>query len=315
MPASALAPPWPRLGFGVGLRAEHYDDVLGGPARADWFEAISENYVATGGRPLDVLERVRRDRPVALHGVALSIGSADPLNERYLADLAALVERIQPALVTDHLCWTGVDGRSLYDLLPLPYDEPTLAHVADRVRRVQDLLGRRILLENPSTYLAFRHSTMSEWDFLAALAERADCGILLDVNNVYVSAHNLGFDPLAYLDAMPAQRVAQIHLAGFTDMGTYLFDTHSAPVHDDVWRLYRYTVARLGPVPTLIEWDADIPALERLLEEMERAVGEAAHAEAQTAQEIRDEIEGRTAAGAARAATLARGARAASEAV
>ena len=315
MVASAFASPWPRLGFGVGLRAEHYDDVLGGPPGADWFEAISENYVGTGGRPLDVLERVRRDRPVALHGVALSIGSADPLNQRYLADLAALVERIQPALVTDHLCWTGVDGRSLYDLLPLPYDEPTLAHVVDRVRRVQDVLGRRILLENPSTYLAFRHSTITEWDFLAALAERADCGILLDVNNVYVSAHNLGFDPLAYLDAMPAPRVAQIHLAGFTDMGTYLFDTHSAPVHEDVWRLYRYTIARLGPVPTLIEWDADIPAFGRLLEEMERAGHEAERAETQTAEEIRDEIEGRTAAGPARAATLARGARAASEAV
>ena len=171
---------------------------------------------------------------------------------RYLADLRALVERIEPALVTDHLCWTGVDGRSLYDLLPLPYTEETLAHVVDRVRRVQDVLGRRILLENPSTYVAFRHSTIAEWDFLAALAERADCGILLDVNNVYVSAHNLGFDPVAYLDGMPrgARRRRSTSPASPT-WARYLFDTHSAPVHEDVWRLYRYAVARFGPVPTL----------------------------------------------------------------
>jgi hypothetical protein len=271
-------PDWPRLGFGVGLRAEHYDTVLTGHPRVDWFEAISENYSQTGGRPLAVLEQVRCEYPIALHGVALSIGSTDPLDAGHLESLRALVARVEPALVTDHLCWTGAGGRSLYDLLPLPYTEEALVHVVERVRRVQDFLGRRILLENPSTYVAFRHSTMTEWEFLAAVAEEADSGILLDVNNVYVSAHNLGFDPLEYLDAIPPSRVGQMHLAGFTDMGTYLFDTHSAPVHEDVWRLYRHAVRRFPEAPTLIEWDADIPAFERLHAEMERARREAAGA-------------------------------------
>jgi uncharacterized protein (UPF0276 family) len=266
---------WPRLGFGVGLRAEHYEDVLGGPSGVSWFEAISENYMDTHGRPLHVLEQVRRDHPVALHGVGLSIGSTDELNRGYLDNLARLVDRIEPCLVTDHLCWTGVGGRSLYDLLPLPFTDEALAHVVDRVRAVQDLLGRRILLENPSTYVAFRHSTMSEWDFLAALAEAADCGILLDVNNIYVSARNLGFDPVRYIEGIPPARVGQFHLAGFTDMGTYLFDTHSAPVHEDVWRLYRLAVRRFGDVATLVEWDADIPPWERLRAESERAEREA----------------------------------------
>ncbi|MBI1815408.1 MAG: DUF692 domain-containing protein [Deltaproteobacteria bacterium] len=259
------------LGFGVGLRSEHYADVLSGPTRIDWFEAISENYMDTGGRPLHVLEQVRRDHPVALHGVALSIGGTDPIDARYLGNLRRLIDRIEPALVTDHLCWTGVDGRSLYDLLPLSYTEEALAHVVRRLSAVQDALGRRIALENPSTYIAYRHSTISEWEFLAALAEQADCGILLDVNNVYVSAYNLGFDPLRYLDALPPERIAQIHLAGFTDMGTYLFDTHSAPVSDDVWALYAHAVRRFGAVSTLVEWDAEIPSFDRLRAEAERA--------------------------------------------
>jgi uncharacterized protein (UPF0276 family) len=262
---------WPSLGFGVGLRAEHYDAILDGPQRVDWFEAISENYFDTHGRPLFVLERVRRDSPVALHGVALSIGSTDPLDAEYLVQLRQLIAVIQPALVTDHLCWTGVAGRPLYDLLPVPYTEEALAHVAARVRQVQEDLGCRIALENPSTYIAYRDSTMREWEFLVAVAETADCGILLDVNNVYVTARNHGFDPIAYLDAVPPQRVAQMHLAGFTDMGTYLFDTHSAPVHDDVWALYRYAVARFGSGSTLVEWDADIPPFERLCAESDRA--------------------------------------------
>jgi uncharacterized protein (UPF0276 family) len=265
------APQWPRLGFGVGLRAEHYDDVLGGHGGSDWFEAITENYIDSRGRPLRVLEQVRRDRPVALHGVALSIGSADPLNLRYLDNLKALVRHIEPALVTDHLCWTGVDGRCLYDLLPLPYDEDTLAHVVERVGRVQDHLGRRIALENPSSYVRFRHSVLPEWEFLAEVAAQADCGILLDVNNVYVSARNHGFDPLRYLDGIPRQRVAQIHLAGYTDMGRYLFDTHSAPVSEPVWRLYAHAMRLFGPVSTLVEWDADIPSFARVCAEAEHA--------------------------------------------
>jgi uncharacterized protein (UPF0276 family) len=243
-----------------------------------WFEAITENYMDTGGRPLAVLEQVRKDFPVALHGVGLSIGSTDPLNERYLDRLSTLVARIEPALVTDHLCWTGVDGRSSFDLLPIPYTEEALAHVVERVARVQERLGRQILLENPSTYVTFRESTLAEWDFLAAVAEGADCGILLDVNNVYVSAYNHGFDAEAYLAALPHHRIGQIHLAGYSDRGSYLFDTHSAPVAKAVWDLYASATVRYGEVSTLVEWDADIPPFERLGEEVERARAVAAAA-------------------------------------
>ena len=272
---------WPRLGFGVGLRADHYEHILSHRPCVDWFEAITENYLDSGGRPLHILEQVRRDYPVALHGVALSIGSTDPLDDDYLRRLRALIDRIEPTLVTDHLCWTGVAGHKLYDLLPLPYTPETLAHVVEHVRYVQDVIGRRLVLENPSTYVAFRHSVMPEWEFLAALAETADCGLLLDVNNVYVSAHNLGFDPYRYLDGIPPHRVAQMHLAGFSDMGSYLFDTHSAPVHEDVWALYRYAVARHGASATLVEWDADIPPFERLHAEAERARHEASQTTAE----------------------------------
>ncbi len=269
--SNAPMPYWPQLGFGVGLRAEHYETILSERPRVDWFEAITENYLDSGGRPLAVLERVRRDYALALHGVSLSIGATEPLDRDYLRKLRTLVERIDPVAISDHLCWTNVGGRHLYDLLPLPYTEEALAHVVRRVTEVQDWLGCRILLENPSTYIAFRCSTLSEWEFLAAVAQEADCGILFDVNNVYVSAYNHGFDPVHYIDGVPPDRVAQIHLAGFTDKGTYLFDTHSAPVHDDVWRLFEYAVRRLGPVSTLIEWDADIPPFERLCTEAERA--------------------------------------------
>jgi len=262
---------WPRLGFGVGLRAEHYEDVLAGSKGADWFEAITENYIDTKGRPLAVLESVRRDYPLALHGVSLSIGSADPLDRRYLKALRGLVDRIEPALISDHLCWSSVDGRALFDLLPLPLTEECLAHVAERVRMVQDFLGRRILLENPSSYLGWSDSTIPEAEFLSELAERADCGLLLDVNNVHVSAVNLDFDATAYLDTIPAHRVGQIHLAGFSDMGTHLFDTHSRPVSDEVWELYRYALERIGPVASMVEWDDDIPAWSRLVEELDRA--------------------------------------------
>src|SRR5258705_1362061 len=233
---------WPTLGFGVGLRAEHYPEILSSAPRADWFEAISENHLARGARPFAVLERLRRDYPIALHGVALSIGSTDPLSFDYLAKLEALVDAIDPALVTDHLCWTGVGGRSLYDLLPLPATEEALAHVVARVARVQDFLGRRIALENPSAYFAFAGAEISDGELLAAVATEADCGILLDVNNVYVTAANLGFDAHRFIDALPADRVAQFHLAGHRDRGTYLFDTHDGPVAKDVWELYAYAV-------------------------------------------------------------------------
>jgi len=268
---AGTAADWPRLGFGVGLRAEHYEDVLAGSQGADWFEAITENYIDTKGRPLAVLESVRRDYPLALHGVALSIGSADPLDRRYLKALRDLVDRTEPALISDHLCWSSVDGRALFDLLPLPLTEECLAHVAERVRIVQDFLGRRILLENPSSYLGWSASTIPEAEFLSELAERADCGLLLDVNNVHVSAVNLGFDAVAYLDTIPVHRVGQIHLAGFSDMGTHLFDTHSRPVSDEVWELYRYALERIGPVASMVEWDDEIPVWSRLVEELDRA--------------------------------------------
>jgi uncharacterized protein (UPF0276 family) len=262
---------FPYLGHGIGLRTRHFPRVLDGTARADWFEAISENFMIRGGRPLAVLERVRADAPVVLHGVSLSIGSTDALNEEYLTELRALADRFQPAWISDHLCWGSHAGRYAHDLLPLPYTEEALAHVAGRIARVQERLGRRILIENVSSYLAFSHSTMTEWEFLTAVAERADCGILLDVNNVYVSGVNHGFSPEAYVDAIPASRVAQIHLAGHSDHGTHLLDTHDAPVVPAVWQLYRRAVTRFGRVSTLVEWDDRVPELEEVLAEAERA--------------------------------------------
>jgi uncharacterized protein len=262
---------FPYLGHGIGLRTKHFPRVLDGTARADWFEAISENFMIRGGRPLAVLERVRAEAPIVLHGVSLSIGSTDPLNLRYLDELADLVARFAPAWVSDHLCWGSVGGHYAHDLLPLPYTEEALALVAERVRVVQDRLRRRILLENVSSYLTFTHSTTPEWEFLAAVAERADCGILLDVNNVYVSAMNHGFAPEAYIDGVPAERVGQIHLAGHSDHGTHLLDTHDAAVVPAVWDLYRYALRRLGRVSTLVEWDDRIPELEEVVAEAERA--------------------------------------------
>jgi len=268
----------PPLGHGVGLRAPHYGRWLESPPRPGFVEVVSENFFAPGGRPQAVLERVRRDVPVALHGVSLSIGGSDPLSASYLDALAALARRVEPAVISDHLCWGSHGGRYVHDLWPMPFTEESLAHVAERVGRVQDRLGRRILLENVSSYATFTASTLTEWEYLAALAERADCGLLLDVNNVYVSARNHGFDPVRFLDALPAARVGQLHLAGHSDRGTHLLDTHDAPVADPVWALYRHTIARLGPVPTLIEWDDKIPPLEALLAESAKAAAEEAAA-------------------------------------
>jgi uncharacterized protein len=261
----------PRLGYGIGLRTPHYADVLASGAAVDWFEVISENFMAPGGNPRRVLREVRERWPVVLHGVSLSLGSVDPLDADYLDGLAALAAEIEPSLVSDHLCWGSHGGRYAHDLLPLPFTEEALEHVSGRVLRVQDRLKRRILVENVSSYVAFTQSTMTEWQFLAALAERADCGILLDVNNVYVSARNHGFDPRAYLAGIPADRVGQLHLAGHSDKGRYLLDTHDHEVPAVVWDLYRETVRRLGPVSTLVEWDDHIPPLERLVEESRRA--------------------------------------------
>lgn len=265
-------------GFGLGLRPRHYEAVLRTRPRVDWFEALTENYMIPGGRPLQYLDRIRERYPVVLHGVSLSIGSADPLDRGYLAQLKALAARVQPAWISDHLCWTGVDGRNLHDLMPLPYTEEALRHVARRVRAVQEALGRRILLENVSSYVAYRSSAMTEWQFLAALAREADCDLLLDVNNIYVSAFNHGFDALAFLDGIPARRVRQIHLAGHGHCGDLIIDTHDAPVIGPVWELYAEAVRRFGPVPTMIERDDRIPPLGALVRELDRARAVAAGA-------------------------------------
>jgi uncharacterized protein (UPF0276 family) len=261
----------PPLGFGLGLRTVHYEAILAERPAVDWFEIISENYLVPGGRPLDYLDRIRADYPMAMHGVSLSIGSDDPLDRDYLRRIAALAERVEPAWISDHLCWTGVNGRNMHDLLPLPYDEATLEHVVSRIGQVQDALGRRLVLENVSSYVTYRQSTMSEWLFLSEVATRADCLILLDVNNIYVSAFNHDFDPLAYLDAIPAERVQQIHLAGHEDNGSHIIDTHDHPVIDPVWRLYREAIRRCGAVSTMIERDDKIPPLGELLVELEQA--------------------------------------------
>jgi uncharacterized protein len=266
-------------GFGLGLRTDHYADFRATPAPllgVDWLEVISENYMVPGGKPLAHLDAIRRDVPMVMHGVSLSIGGTDALDLSYLRDLRALVDRIEPAWVSDHLCWTGVDQHQLHDLMPLPYTEAALRHVADRVMQVQDALGRRLLLENVSSYVGWVADEMSEWQFVAELAQRADCELLLDVNNVYVSAVNHGFDPHAFIDAMPAARVRQIHLAGHETTDDGLIDTHDHPVCEAVWALYRHTVTRLGPVPTMIERDDHIPPLAELVAELNRAREECA---------------------------------------
>lgn len=257
--------------FGLGLRPQHYIEILEGPPRVDWFEAISENYMGPGGKPLHYVERVRADYPLVLHGVSLSIGATDPLNMDYLDALKALSDRLQPMWMSDHLCWTGAHGRNMHDLLPLPYTEEALAHVAQRVQRVQEHLGRELVLENVSSYVEFAHSTMSEWEFIAELTKRTGCGLLLDVNNIYVSAFNHGFDAQDFLSGIPKDRVRQIHLAGHSNMGTHIIDTHDAPVVDPVWDLYADALRRFGPVPTMIERDDNIPPFADLVEELDKA--------------------------------------------
>ncbi len=259
------------LGFGLGLRTDHYESILDGRPRVDWFEALSENYLIPGGKPLYFLDRIRAEYPMVLHGVSLSIGSTDPLDRDYLKALKQLAQRIEPAWVSDHLCWTGVAGRNLHDLFPIPYTEQALDHVAARVRQVQDFLGRQILLENVSSYVTFRDSAMSEWDFLSEIARRADCHVLLDVNNIYVSAFNHGFDALDFIEGIPVDRVRQIHLAGHSNCGTHIIDTHDADIVDPVWDLYASAVRRFGNVATMIERDDHIPPLAELVTELERA--------------------------------------------
>jgi uncharacterized protein (UPF0276 family) len=246
--------------YGVGLRSAHFPHLLTRPrVRVDWFEAISENYMDTEGRPLEILLRVREDFPIALHGVSLSVGAVEGPRPGYLERLKRLADRVKPFVISDHLCFTGAHASNVHDLLPLPYTEEALATVARNAARAQEALGREIALENVSSYVSYKESVMTEWEFLIAAARRAGCRILLDVNNAYVSAMNHGFKPEEYIDAIPPELVAQIHLGGYSDMGTFLFDTHSRAPTDPVWELYRRAIRRLPGVPVLIEWDEDVP--------------------------------------------------------
>jgi len=258
---------FPLTGAGIGLRTPHVRQVREQCPAVPWLEVHSENYYADGGPALAALVRIRADYPLSLHGVGMSLGSTDPLDRTHLGKLARLVARTEPALVSEHLCWSGVGGRALNDLLPLPYTEEALAHVCARVAEVQDFLGRELLVENVSSYLAFADATIPEWEFVAAVTRRTGCKLLCDVNNIHVNAVNHGFDADAYLAALPRDAVAEIHLAGFQATDTCLIDTHGAPVAPEVWALYRRAIARFGPVPTLIEWDTDIPPLATLLAE------------------------------------------------
>ncbi len=261
----------PDLGIGLGLRTVHYSHILEHLPKVEWFEIISENYMQTAGKPLIFLDRIAERYPMVMHGVSLSIGSTDPLNYEYLRELKALRDRISARWVSDHLCWTGVSGKNSHDLLPMPYTEEALRHVARRVRAVQDYMEAPLILENPSTYVGFSSSTMSEWEFLSALTKEADCGLLLDVNNVYVSAQNHQFDPQVYLAAVPYDRVVQFHVAGHTSKGAHIIDTHIGPVIEPVWELLGDAYRRAQGAPVLLEWDAEIPAFEVVHDEALRA--------------------------------------------
>ncbi|RUL74973.1 DUF692 domain-containing protein [Dyella choica] len=261
----------PYLGYGLGLRVEHYEALRAQPSGVDWLEIVSENYMVQGGLPLTWLDRFRERFPLVMHGVSMSIGSTDPLDDDYLARLVTLARRIEPAWVSDHLCWTGVQGVNLHDLMPLPYTEEALDHVVARVQQVQDRLKRRILLENVSSYVSYADSQLTEWEFLAEVAGRADCMILLDINNVHVSAKNHGFSALDYLHGIPVSRVQQFHLAGYEQGERLIIDTHDAPVSNAVWDLYTEAVRRFGRVSTMIERDDHFPPLAELKAELEHA--------------------------------------------
>ena len=280
---------FPDRGIGVGLRTVHFRHILSKRPPVDWFEVLSENFMDTEGHPLSVLDQIAERYPIALHGVSMSIGSTDPLDREYLRKLKALAARTRAHWVSDHLCWTGVAGRNVHDLLPMPYSEEALRHTAARVRQVSEILERPLVLENPSSYVEFASSTMTEWEFLSRLAEEADCGLLLDVNNVYVSSFNHGFDPRVYIDGVPADRVVQYHVAGHTNKGTHILDTHSDHAVAEVWELFSRSCRRTGNVATLYEWDEDIPDFDVL------------HAEALKARAYREQ-------GAGRPARVARGA-------
>ena len=258
----------PFRGFGLGLRPKHYQDFIAAPQPVDWLEIISENYMVQGGKPLHMLDQIRADYPIAIHGVSMSLGSVHELDRDYLARLKAFAHRIDPVWISDHLCWTGVHGLNLHDLYPLPYTEEAVKHVVKRIRQVQDTLERKLVIENVSSYLAYADSVMTEWEFLTAISEEADCLLLLDVNNIYVSSANHGFDARTFIDGIPALRVQQIHLAGHSNMGEYIIDTHDEPIADPVFDLYGYACRRLGPVSAMIERDDNIPPLAELIAEL-----------------------------------------------
>ncbi|MCJ8274908.1 MAG: DUF692 domain-containing protein [Psychrosphaera sp.] len=259
------------LGFGLGLRTDHFHHVIEHKPKVDWFEVISENYMVGGGKPRHYLETIRQDYPIVMHGVSMSIGSTDPLNMDYLKSLRTLAAEIQPAWISDHLCFTTIGGVNSHDLLPMPYTEEALKHVVERIKQVQDFLGRQMLLENASSYLTYQSDEMSEWEFINQICQQADCLMLFDVNNIYVSARNHGFDPMEYLQAVDPNRVQQIHLAGHTDYGDYVIDTHDHAVCDPVWQLYKETIKLMGPVSTMIERDDNIPAFAELEKELDKA--------------------------------------------
>lgn len=256
------------LGHGIGLRTTHYSHLLEqGPKGVDWFEVISENFLELAGRPWAVLQRVRKDVPIVMHGVSLAIGNVEPLDKVYLAKLKQLKEAIEPAWVSDHICWGGFGGHNAHDLLPLPYTEETLNHIVPRIHAVQDFLGEQMVFENVSSYVTFETSEMSEWEFVSELAKRSGCGLLVDVNNIFVSANNHQFAVEDYLNAIPKEHVAQFHVAGHTDKGDFLLDTHTGPIIEDVWDVYKQAVQRFGRVPTLIEWDENVPSFEEVVAE------------------------------------------------
>ncbi len=261
--------PW--YGYGLGLRTEHFDAVLNENPDVDWFEIISENFMVAGGKPRHYLDSIRSRYPLAMHGVSLSIGSTDPLDIDYLGELKQLASHVEPIWISDHLCWTGTGGINSHDLLPLPYTEQAIVHVVSRIGQVQEFLGREILIENVSTYVSFANAEMEEAAFLSEIAHRSGCRILLDVNNIYVSSRNHGFDADAYVAALPAERIWQIHLAGHSDYGDYVIDTHDHPVRDEVWALYARTLERIGQVTTMIERDDHIPPLAELVAELDQA--------------------------------------------
>jgi uncharacterized protein (UPF0276 family) len=257
------------LGYGLGLRPVYFEEIISTRPPVDWFEIISENYMVSGGKPLSMLDAVRADYPVVMHGVSMSLASTDPLDFDYLAQLKALIERVQPAWVSDHVAWTGVHGLTLHDLLPIPYTRESLAHIVERIRRVQDYLKRQLVVENASTYVSFTASEMSEHEFVKEMAERADCLLLLDINNVFVSSFNHGFDPVAFIDAVPVERVVQFHMAGHTNHETHRVDTHDQPVCEEVWALYEHARRRFGDVSAMIERDDNFPPFSELLDELQ----------------------------------------------